>query len=173
MQATRTKRSLDKQGTLRTFRLTVTPEEVREICARIREAREQAGLRLRDMAELLGVELRSYVNYEYVPGSRKTPRVPWTHLKTIAKATNKPMEWFLHGQDAQDVLDTLARLERQNQLILGGLAKLGAVDDAAIPPDEAGGDLLLQPLDGSPPPTSPEAPDEDETDGEDPAQDTG
>ena len=64
-----------------------------EIGARIKEAREQAGMDQRDLADLIGLSIRQLQNLEY--GASK----PYKHLKEIADATNRPFGWFLHGDE--------------------------------------------------------------------------
>ena len=64
----------------------------REICARIKLARTEAGFTQQEMADLLNMSMRGYQNYE-------SDRVPWRELDKIAELTGKPQEWFLRGDE--------------------------------------------------------------------------
>lgn len=66
------------------------------IAARIRQAREEAGLSQTEMAEAIGVIPRTYQNYE----SLTRPRTPWGSMNDIAKITGKSTEWLIHGDNA-------------------------------------------------------------------------
>lgn len=102
----RTKRVATKGRTLRTLRPAVTPEERKEICARIKEARKQAGFTQNSMAERLHVYQRTYQNYE-------TDRVPWQRLREIAQITGVRWEWIVQGDRASDVGAQLDELRGQ------------------------------------------------------------
>src|SRR5690349_7984096 len=104
MEATRTKRSATTRRTLRTFG-TLDPQEEREICARIKQARKEKGLTQQEMADLLNVEKRTYQNYEDY-------RVPFKLLDKIAKLTDKPQEWLLYGE-GPEFLNRMARMEER------------------------------------------------------------
>lgn len=65
----------------------------RQICERIKQARTEAGLTQTEMADLLGVTLRGYQNYE-------AERVPFRKLTQIARITNVTEEWMLRGDAA-------------------------------------------------------------------------
>lgn len=79
--------------TFRTF-LLVSQIDPAGIRARIKQARKEAGLRQEDLAELLEVHKRTVENYENV-------RVPeWRTLNRIARILDRPLEWFLHGDQA-------------------------------------------------------------------------
>lgn len=89
-----------------------SPEQEREICARIKQARIEAGLTQDEFADLLKVEKRTVQNYE-------ADRVPWRYLKEIAKITGRTQEWLLRG----DVIDAtqMDRIEQKLDLILDSL----------------------------------------------------
>lgn len=62
----------------------------RAVCERIRRARVKAGLTQEQMAVLLGVQHRTYQNYEY-------DRIPWEKLDTIAAETGVEKDWIVTG----------------------------------------------------------------------------
>lgn len=62
----------------------------REICARIQQARVEAGFTQEDLAGLLNITTRAMQNYE-------RNRVPFRRLEEIAKLTNVSQEWLLRG----------------------------------------------------------------------------
>lgn len=62
----------------------------REICGRIRKARKAADMTQQEFADLLGLTLRGYQNYENL-------RVPWDRLGDIARLTGVTEEWLLRG----------------------------------------------------------------------------
>jgi transcriptional regulator with XRE-family HTH domain len=61
-----------------------------QICARIRQARIEAGFTQEEIADLLHMTMRGYQNYE-------KDRVPWRALDKIAELTNVTQEWLLRG----------------------------------------------------------------------------
>lgn len=65
--------------------------EPEAIGARIQKAREQAGLRQEDLADLLDVSTRTIQNYE--GGATK----PFRLLNEIARVLHVPTETLLHG----------------------------------------------------------------------------
>lgn len=67
------------------------PESIGE---RIKQAREQAGLRQEDLADLLGVATRTVQNYEGAATK------PFKQLNAIAAATGTTTEWLLHGDSS-------------------------------------------------------------------------
>jgi transcriptional regulator with XRE-family HTH domain len=77
--------------------------EERAIRSRIKQARKEAGLTQEQIAELIGVEDRTYQNYEREDDKGRTP---WRMMNAIAAATGKPQEWLLHG-DAPDLMTSL------------------------------------------------------------------
>jgi len=75
-----------------------------EICARIKQGREQAGLSQPEMAGLLDVALRTYQNYE-------RDRVPWDQMGRISDITGRSLRWLLHGEDdAEPSMAVMLRL---------------------------------------------------------------
>jgi transcriptional regulator with XRE-family HTH domain len=79
------------------------------ICARIQQAREEAGLTQPELADLLHVHWRTVQTWESV----KQPRVPWDRLDEIARATDKTKDWLLQGDERAPSDDRLARVEEQ------------------------------------------------------------
>ena len=67
----------------------------REICARIKLARVEAGFTQQEMADLLNMSMRGYQNYE-------SDRVPWREIDKIADLTGRTQEWFLRGDPDAD-----------------------------------------------------------------------
>jgi DNA-binding transcriptional regulator YiaG len=65
------------------------------ICARISQAREEAGLTQPELGDSLSppVHWRTVQTWESV----KKPRVPWDRLDDIARVTGTSKEWLLHG----------------------------------------------------------------------------
>lgn len=63
-----------------------------DICARIKEAREAAGLTQEQFGDLLNVTKRTIGYYE-----KET--VPWDRMNEISEITAKPLRWLLHGDD--------------------------------------------------------------------------
>lgn len=107
----------------------------RQICARIKQARIEAGLTQEDMAGLLNVTGRAIQNYE-------SRRVPFRRLEEIAKLTAVSQEWLLRGDtrsqevDSEllvDVAEAVTELGRSQEsvhkkldLLLARLAELAA-----------------------------------------------
>jgi transcriptional regulator with XRE-family HTH domain len=95
-----------------------------EICARIKQAREEAGMTLEDLADALGVTQRAYWNYEH-------NRVPFRRLREIAEITATTQGWLLHGETpalAPDALGEVAagvqQLERSQELVQQRLGEI-------------------------------------------------
>lgn len=95
--------------------------EPEEIGARIQQARERAGLRQEDLAELLGVATRTIQNYE--GGATKQ----YAKLRQIAALIGTTPEWLLHGDapsteatpDQMEIVQTqLADLRQDMQRLL-------------------------------------------------------
>lgn len=89
-QAARKKVSATDARNLRTL-LLLNVFEPEEIGDRIRQARERAGLRQEDLADLIEMSTRQVQNYE--AGESKQ----YGKLKAIAGATGVTVEWLLHG----------------------------------------------------------------------------
>jgi transcriptional regulator with XRE-family HTH domain len=92
-QVSRNKLSATDARNLRTLLLleVFAPEELGH---RIKTAREQAGLTQDDLADVIGLSMRQVQNLE--AGVSK----PFKHVKQIAEATGKSVEWLLHGEPA-------------------------------------------------------------------------
>lgn len=78
----------------RTF-LLVSQLEAKEIGARIRLARDEAGLTQEEVAELATFSKRSLQDYE--AGNT----IPYRHMQEIAGILNRHVPWFLHGDDPE------------------------------------------------------------------------
>jgi transcriptional regulator with XRE-family HTH domain len=65
----------------------------RQICARIKQARTEAGFTQEEMADLLGMTMRGYQNYE-------SERVPWRKLGQIAELAGVTEMWLIRGDPA-------------------------------------------------------------------------
>lgn len=85
----------------------LTELEKAQISQRIKQARIQAGLTQRELADYLNVEARTVANYE-------SSRVPFRLLGKIAEATGTTSEWLLHGAVAES--STPATVEELAQL---------------------------------------------------------
>ena len=91
-QATRKKVSATDRRILQTLLLSAVFEPG-AIGERIARARELAGLRQEDLADLLGVSTRTVQNYEAgATGAHK-------HLRLIAEITAVRLPWLLHGEE--------------------------------------------------------------------------
>lgn len=98
-----TNRSETKSRSFHSFLLVaeIDPAGIRE---RIRQARKEAGLTQEELAELIDRHRRTVENFENV-------RIPgYADLTKIARVLNRPIEWFLHGDQASDDAELAARL---------------------------------------------------------------
>ncbi len=122
------------------MRLLMVELQREDICARIQQARLEAGLKQHEMAELLEAHPRSIQNYE-------SDRVPWDKLGQIAEITGKSKVWLLHGGEAQEPASNgIASLEREVMEVKRKLDELlAATDPLATQPDE---ESKVLPLDG-------------------------
>lgn len=106
-----------------------------EICARIKQARIEAGFTLQEAADTLGVTLRAWQNYE-------ATRVPFRSLTRIADITGVSEAWLLRGEgegaDASALADILRRLESLEDQVMESnaltLRALGLLELLAAPP---------------------------------------
>lgn len=81
---------------LRSFRtfLVMRQFAAQEIGARIARARREAGgMTQPELAEALDVSTRSLQDYE------AGTTIPWKHFQALSKIFDRPLEWFLHGQE--------------------------------------------------------------------------
>lgn len=111
---TRNKLSATEIRNLRTLLLADVFDQG-AIGERIAKAREEAGLRQEDLAELVGVATRTIQNYE--AGSTTAYR----KINRISEVTGRSVEWILHGEKQEQpdlagqglalVLDRLEALE--------------------------------------------------------------
>lgn len=70
-----------------------------EIRARIKQARERAGISQEEMAALMGVIPRTQQNWESAQG--KSAKVPWERLNEISDVTGATVRWLIHGDDEE------------------------------------------------------------------------
>lgn len=73
-----------------------------ELALRLREAMEQSGVNLADLARACGVKIQSVYDW------RETGRIGKHHLVTIAVMTKKPLEYFLAGLNRAAMVAFLA-----------------------------------------------------------------
>lgn len=82
------------------------------ICSRIAQARHEAGYTQEEMADLLGIKIRTYQYYE-------DDRVPYRRIRDISEATGRSEQWLLHGFDpASSQREQEDRLDRV-EFVLG------------------------------------------------------
>jgi transcriptional regulator with XRE-family HTH domain len=82
----------------------VDRDEQRQVGARIAESRRLGGLTQRELADRLGVTVRTIQNYE------AGVAVPYRHLRTIESLGHKRPGWILDGGDDGDFVTTIASL---------------------------------------------------------------
>lgn len=89
------------------------------------------------MADFLDVTLRCYQNYEH-------DRVPWNRLRDIARVTQKPWDWIVHGGEPVDLGGELRQLHQEMSRVSEQLERLlsrdsaGKVQRAVADPGRAG-----------------------------------
>jgi transcriptional regulator with XRE-family HTH domain len=89
-----------------------------EVAARIKQAREEAGLTQDDLADAIGIGMRQVQNLEAATSK------PFKHVVKISEATGRSVEWLLHGEpeatsDRLDqALEQLAALQAQVAALL-------------------------------------------------------
>jgi HTH-type transcriptional regulator, cell division transcriptional repressor len=88
----RKKLSSQDARNLRTL-LLLNVFEAEVIGERIARARTEAGLTQEELAELIGVSTRSLQGYE--AGAVK----PYRHMAKLSSTLNRPVAWFLHGEE--------------------------------------------------------------------------
>lgn len=101
-----------------------------EIRARLWQARDQAGISRKRMADLLQVHEKSVENYE-------KERVPWALINAWAKVTGTSVEWLMHGRetnnDETNGSETLTEIRDLlvdiRSLLLAATAPEGAEED--------------------------------------------
>jgi len=99
--------------------------ELAEICARLKLAREQAGLSQEAIGEMLDppVGQRAVANYEKV-------RVPWRYLSQWAEITGTTRPWLIHGEQAAELPEAVERRLAGLEARMEGLeAKASAIDE--------------------------------------------
>jgi transcriptional regulator with XRE-family HTH domain len=126
-QGARKKASATNARNLRTL-LLLNVFEPEEIGDRIKQARDRAGLRQEDLADLIGMSTRQIQNYE--AGESKQ----YAKLRAIAEATGVRVEWLLHGDE-----ETVSRDEELHALreelgeVRGELAEVHRLLEERLP----------------------------------------
>ena len=97
------------------------PSSPEEVGKRIEQARKENGMNQQEVADYLGMSVRSIHAYE------AGEVIPYRNMKRIEQLFNRPVAWFLHGQEGieapvddrfDQIFDRLGKLERQNAEIL-------------------------------------------------------
>ena len=95
-------------------RSEIENEYALEVAKRISQARREAdGMTQRELADLLGVTERSVAAYE------SGEVIPYRFMRDLEKFLNRPVGWFLHGDNA---LDT--EHDQQFEILLAEIKKL-------------------------------------------------
>lgn len=101
--------------------LLVAQLEAREIGERIAQARNEAGLTQEELVELATFSKRSLSDYE------RGATIPYRQMREISKLLDRPVEWFLHGEQEDEpsigdrldeITERLERVERMVSLIV-------------------------------------------------------
>lgn len=89
--------------------LLVAQLEAKEIGVRIAQARLEAGLTQEQLAELAPFSYRSLQDYE------QGVTIPYRQMRELSKLLDRPVEWFLHGDDEeeQSIIEKLGELDRK------------------------------------------------------------
>lgn len=103
-----------------------------EICGRIQEARVVAGFTQQEMADLLGLTLRGYQNYE-------DERVPFGRLSEIAKLAGVEESWLLYGGEARNQDDLREGLATLVDLVRSVDQRLSRIERAMPSPQRVRG----------------------------------
>lgn len=109
--------------TSRDFRsfLLVAQFEAAQIGARIKQARNEAGMTQDDLAALTSFGKRSLQDYE------NGVTFPYRHLQEIGTVLDRPVAWFLHGEKEPEVppIEQLREIVREElQGVLAALARI-------------------------------------------------
>ncbi len=107
MQGSRTRGSATKNRILRKMLAQMAEIEREAVCARIARARKEAGLTQPEVADLLGLSLRSYQDYESF-------RVPFRRLDQIADILGTTKRWLLYGDNPAPAI---AAAETESELL--------------------------------------------------------
>jgi transcriptional regulator with XRE-family HTH domain len=91
------------QETLGRKMSSTTPREYRDaFVARVRQARTDAGYTQRAVAMLLGVDARTYNNYERGRGSKEPPTLMPLHLiELFCVLCQVPIDWLVTGKETR------------------------------------------------------------------------
>jgi transcriptional regulator with XRE-family HTH domain len=97
-----------------------------DICARIKQAREEAGLTQEHFGDLLNVTKRTVGYYE-------KEIVPWERMTEISDITGKPLRWLLHGDDwlSEGELAQLSEIRQKLDALLAAIQPAAAAPRAA------------------------------------------
>jgi transcriptional regulator with XRE-family HTH domain len=126
-QVTRKNLSATDARNLRTL-LLLSVFEGQEIGDRIAQARKEKGLRQEDLADLINVSTRTIQGYELGETGQ------YKRLKAISDVLDKPVEWFLHGDQSsapatvdeiRELRGELGELREQVDQMLGLLRARG------------------------------------------------
>lgn len=95
--------------------------KAREIGGRISQARVEAGgMTQVELAQFLKVAQRTMQAYE------QGEIIPYKHLRTLERVLNRPVAWFLHGDDAiqapselhDEIMASCTEINRKLDLLL-------------------------------------------------------
>lgn len=100
-----------------------------QISARIKQARDEAGLTQPELADLLQSHWRTVQEWENL----KNGNVPWDRLDEIAQATGRTRDWLLHGDQAASP-ETMGAVQKEMAEIRELLERL--LERLPKPPNE-------------------------------------
>lgn len=89
--------------TFRTF-LLMSQLQAKEIGARIALARNERGMTQEEVADVATFSKRSLQDYE------AGHTLPYRHMREISRLLNRPVEWFLHGDQPDEAASLESRL---------------------------------------------------------------
>jgi transcriptional regulator with XRE-family HTH domain len=84
-----------------------TSDQAKQIGERIVRARNEKGIKQKELADLIHVTARAVTDWE----TGKV--VPWTRMDDIAAILEKPKTWLLHGEEGPLDTSELRRLMEQ------------------------------------------------------------
>jgi transcriptional regulator with XRE-family HTH domain len=106
--------------------LLVAQLEAKEIGERIARARNEAGLTQDELVEMATFSKRSLSDYE------RGATIPYRQMREISKLLDRPVEWFLHGDDEEEmsVVERLDSIDDRLAAIEGLLSLLVPAEQA-------------------------------------------